>query len=149
MTCWTWIASKLHKALSYSFDFCSHDFMKRNPDLIRHLLLALENSPDAELLRLPSLQGYASHQVEHHFRLLLEAGLVTAGYISADGRRWIAVRLTWDGHEYLERMRDPAVWRETKKAMGKAGVWSLETMGAVAKAIIMIRLESLGLELGS
>lgn len=123
--------------------------MKRNPDLIRHLLLALEDAPDAELLRLPSLEGYASHQVKHHFRLLLEAGLVTAGYTSPHGRRWIAVRLTWGGHEYLERMRDPAIWRQTKKAMGKAGAWSLETMGTVAKAIIMTRLETLGLELGS
>lgn len=123
--------------------------MKRNPDLIRHLLLALEEGPGAELLRLPSFAQYGRHQVDHHFRLLLEAGLVTAGYASTDGRRWIAVRLTWDGHEYLYKIRDPAVWRHTKNTVGKVGNWSLETMGAVAKAILMARLERLGIGLAS
>lgn len=55
--------------------------------MIRELMLAMESAEGAELLRIPRLVGRDRHQVEHHFRLLLEAGLVTAGYISPDSRR--------------------------------------------------------------
>lgn len=114
--------------------------------MIRELMLAMESAEGAELLRIPRLVGRDRHQVEHHFRLLLEAGLVTAGYISPDSRRWIAVRLTWRGHDYLDQIRDPQVWRFTKAAMRKTGTWSLETMGAIAKSFIFAKLESLGVD---
>lgn len=119
--------------------------MKRDPDLIRDLMLALEATEGAELLKLPTPSHRSRHEVEHHFRLLVEAGLATAGYTSSDGRRWVAVRLTWAGHDYLDRIRDPAIWRHTKLVMNKAGAWSLDTMGAVAKAAIMAKLEALGI----
>lgn len=119
--------------------------MKRNPDLIRDLMLALEGEEAAELLTLPALAQHEAHAIDHHFRLLLEAGLVTAAYQSPDGRKWIAVRLTWAGHDYLDKIRDPAIWRHTKATMSKAGAWSLETMGTIARAAIMARLEAMGI----
>ena len=121
--------------------------MKRDAELIRDLMLAMESEKSAELLMVPRLVGREPHQVDHHFRLLLEAGFATAGYISPDGRRWIAVRLTWRGHEYLDQIRDPDVWRFTKAAMHKTGIWSLETMGVIAKSLIFAKLGSLGVEL--
>ena len=122
--------------------------MKRNPDLIRDLMLALEAAEGAELLRVPEVEGYARHEVDHHFRLLLEAGLTSAAHASSDGRRWVAVRLTWAGHDYLDVIRDQRVWKHTKAAMRKAGSWSLETMGVIARAIILERLEVLGIATG-
>ncbi|WP_242127296.1 DUF2513 domain-containing protein [Sphingobium sp. Sx8-8] len=119
--------------------------MKRNPDLIRDLMLALEKEEAGELLRVPDLPGYARHQVDHHFRLLVEAGLASAGYVSSDGRRWVAVRLTWLGHDQLDMIRDQHVWRHMKAAMKKAGSWSLETMGVIARAIVIERLDALGI----
>ncbi|KEQ52148.1 DUF2513 domain-containing protein [Sphingobium chlorophenolicum] len=122
--------------------------MKRDPELIRDLMLAMEGAKSAELLKVPRLVGRDRLQVEHHFRLLTEAGLVTAGYVSPDGRRWIAIRLTWRGHEYLDQIRDPQVWRLTKAAMRKTGSWSLETMAAIAKSLIVARLGFLGVDVG-
>jgi len=119
--------------------------MKRDPDLIRELMLALEAAEGAELLKLPALSYQSTHEVEHHFRLLMEAGLASAGYTSSNGRRWVAVRLTWAGHDYLDKIRDPQIWRYTKSAMNKAGAWSLETMDTIAKAAIMAKLEALGI----
>jgi len=123
--------------------------MKRDPDLIRDLMLSLEAADGAELLHVPRLPGYSRHQIDHHFRLLLEAGLVSAGHVSSDGRRWVAVRLTWPGHDYLDTIRDRQVWKHTKIAMKKAGFWSLDTMGAIARALMIARLESLGIEVGA
>ena len=119
--------------------------MKRNPDLIRDLMLALEGTGGAELLRAPDVSGYPRHEIDHHFRLLVEAGLASAAHVSSDGRRWVAVRLTWSGHDYIDTIRDGGVWKHTKAAMKKAGFWSLETMGVIARAIILERLEVLGI----
>ena len=131
--------------LSYLILLCSHGRMKRNPDLIRDLMLALEAAEGAELLRVPDVQGYARHEIDHHFRLLVEAGLASAAHVSSDGRRWVAVRLTWSGHDYLDTIRDGRVWKHTKAAMKKTGFWSLETMGLIARTIILERLEALGI----
>lgn len=119
--------------------------MKRDPELIRALMLALEAPEGAEILCLPDIDGYSPGQVQHHFRLLLEADLVAAGYTSADGRRWLALRLTWRGHDYLDAIYDPVIWRQTKKAMGKLGSWSLATMGTIAKALMLSQIETMGL----
>lgn len=127
---------------------CSHAFVRRSPDLIRELMFALEDADGAELLHVPALSAYSRHQVDHHFRLLIEAGLATAGYISADGRRWVAVRLTWSGHDYLDTIRDSQVWKHTKTTMNKVGLWSLDTMGAIARSMIVARLETFGIEIG-
>ena len=43
------------KGLSYSDTFCSPPCMKRDPDLIRDLMLALEAAEGAELFKLPKL----------------------------------------------------------------------------------------------
>ena len=117
--------------------------MKRDPDLIRELMLAMEAEDGAELLKLPIPAGHGRRVVEHHFRLLIEGGLVTAGYASPHGRSWAAVRLTWAGYDYLDRIRDPQIWRYTKAALSKTGAWSLETIGTIAKAAIVAKLEAL------
>lgn len=121
--------------------------MKRDPDLIRDLMLALEAEEGAELLHVPLVAGYSRARIDHHFRLLIEAGLASAGHVSSDGRRWVAVRLTWLGHDYLDTIRDRRVWKQTKAAMKRAGFWSLDTMGSIARAMIIARLETLGIEM--
>jgi hypothetical protein len=33
-------------------------------------------------------------------------------------------RLSWDGHEYLDAVQDPKVWRETKDKVENVGSWT-------------------------
>ena len=133
------------KGLSYSNTFCSPPCMKRDPDLIRDLMLALEAAEGAELLKLPKLDPYERHQVDHHFRLLLKGGFAAVGYSAPGGGRWVAVRLTWAGHDYLDKIRDPQLWRYTKLALTRAGIWSLETMGTIARTAVLAKLEAMGM----
>lgn len=122
--------------------------MKRDPDLLREILLVIEASPSAELLQLPAFNDHAPPAVRFHVRLLIEARLVhaIAGVQRADPN-WFALRLSWQGYDYLETIRDPRIWRLTKKAAAKTGSWSLETMGAIAKAAALAKAQSLGLAL--
>ena len=83
--------------------------------------------------------------MDHHFRLLLEGGFAAAGYSAPGGGRWVAVRLTWAGHDYLDKIRDPQLWRYTKLALTRAGIWSLETMGTIARTAVLAKLEAMGM----
>ncbi|MGG5372850.1 hypothetical protein IGI67_004523 [Enterococcus sp. AZ196] len=44
--------------------------------------------------------------------------------------------LTWSGHHFLDTVRDPKVWRETKKVAGKFASVSLTFTERIAASII-------------
>lgn len=99
---------------------------------------------------MPVVEGHAAHVIHFHVRLLVEAGLLQAfAETRAPTRDWLALRLTWQGYDYLETIRDPAVWRHARRAALKAGGWSLETIGAIAKAAILAKAQSLGIDIGA
>jgi len=96
--------------------------MKRDMDLVREILLAIESFPfdgDAhEIL----IQGRSQIEISYHLKILCEAGLVDAlDASSMDGPLFIPRSLTWSGHEFLDASRDPSRWAQAKALMVKAG----------------------------
>ena len=55
---------------------------------------------------------------------------------------WSAVRLTWDGCDFLDSVRDDEIWRQTKDGVTKAGGFSLDLMKALAKGLIKKQIET-------
>src|SRR5260221_12779162 len=92
--------------------------MKRDLDLIRRILLALEEE-NSELLT-PDNQEL----VCHHVQLLVDAGYVE-GRVRWDResnpRGYVVQRITMNGYDYLDSVRDPKVWNETKSVLEKFG----------------------------
>jgi hypothetical protein len=122
--------------------------MKRDADLVRTILLAVENADGGELVRLPPIDGHSSSAVHFHVRLLLEAGLLQTALPDRKPKQsWIILRLTWAGYDLLDHIRDPKIWRITKAGAAKIGSWSVETLAALAKAAIMSRASALGVPL--
>ncbi len=120
--------------------------MRRDSDLIRSILLAVEADAHCEVLKLPSIEGYTNEAVHFHGRLLIEKGFLATHFPDRTGRqRWICVRLTWEGYDFLDNVRDPKTWRAVKRVATKAGGWSIETLAAIAKSMILTRVEALGL----
>lgn len=80
--------------------------MKRDMELIRKLLLTLEND------QLIDLTKYDEAVVAYHKALLVESGLAY-GVVSdvAEGLNAVIFRLTWNGHEFLDAARDETGWR--------------------------------------
>ena len=104
--------------------------MKRDLDLIRLILLAIE----ADALyrtgrhghfRL-SIPGYHDDNVQYHLALLHEAGFLVAQVMNYD---YFVTRLTWDGHEFLDTIRNDSIWNRAK---GKA----LETTGGLGLSVL-------------
>jgi hypothetical protein len=120
--------------------------MLRDSNLIRTILLAIEAADDAELLTMPRIPGHDRAEVHFHVRLLVEAGLAHAvAETRYRGRDWLALRLSWQGYDYLDSIRDPAVWRLVQRVAKRTGSWSIETLGAIAKATVIAKAQSLGL----
>jgi Hypothetical protein (DUF2513) len=49
-------------------------------------------------------------------------------------------RLSWEGHDYLDAVRDPKIWKMTKEATDKVGSWAFELVKEVAKGLIKSEL---------
>ena len=96
--------------------------MKRDMDLVRKILLELEDTPyglggfDLEL------EGYSPDQISYHVMLLNEAELIEANDLSTfGGPKWTPKRLTWAGHEFIEASRDESRWEKAKNIMKEKG----------------------------
>ena len=93
--------------------------MKRDLDLIRDILLDVENWNIPQPLTLGSLEyeGKTKQEIGYQLELLEDAGYIDVriikdhvgiGYLDA-----FIVRMKMAGHEYLDSVRNPEVWNKT------------------------------------
>lgn len=91
--------------------------MKRDLDLIRKILLAIEDHPQGYAPDL-KFDGYTDEQIGYQSYLLIDAGLAQgqdmAGFGSTGPNSKI-FKLTWAGHEFADAARNDKLWT---KAMG-------------------------------
>ena len=112
--------------------------MKRDIDLVRAILLSIENGEDANghgfiYLNIP---GRSQEEVSYHVGLLYEAGLVDAVNLSTlNSYEWQPRKLTWRGHEFLDSARDENSWEQAKKELKKIGNFSFEVLKSVLTAL--------------
>ena len=101
--------------------------MKRDMDLVRELLLKLESWPTGRgdnVIIQPSdpklSEGHSVHEIDYHLDLLMEAGFIT-GPRSQPMEGIMFRHLSWQGHDFLDSVRDPKIWAKTKKGAEDAG----------------------------
>ena len=111
--------------------------MNRDMDLIREILLAIEQSgEDPGWLEL-DLPGRTKKDVSYQVMLLDQAGLIKALDLSTKGEtgfEWQPKSLTWQGHEFLDAARDETIWRKAKSRMA-------ETTGGLGLDVFRALLE--------
>ena len=101
--------------------------MKRDTELIRKILIALEDHEEPLFGGHLEIEGYSTEEINFHLMLLDEAGLIEAIDASTfSGPSYIPQRLTWDGFEFLEAVKNETVWKETKKRMSQLGGFVFE-----------------------
>jgi hypothetical protein len=86
--------------------------MQRNMELVRNILMWIENSPSGWTVPPFSMGGFMPEQVAYHVHIMREDGL-----IEGSDRH----TLTWKGHEFLDLARDQKRWNQAKIAIGKVG----------------------------
>lgn len=120
--------------------------MKRDLDLIRLIHLKVEDDYDcAELINL-KIDGYSAKAIAYNSQLAFEAGYLSNCSVQyADNGVWTfsVGSLTWEGHDFLDRIRDNSRWGKIKKAARDRGGLPLvaETVGTISSAIITAAVE--------
>lgn len=120
--------------------------MKRDMDLVRYILLCTEAVEHGYVNDVPKIDSYTEDQVAHHIYLMWQAGLVQAADTSgASGNSptAILINVTWQGHDFLDAIRDPEIWKKTKDIAGQAGGLTVELMGDLAKGLLKTQIKRL------
>jgi hypothetical protein len=119
--------------------------VQRDMDLIRQLLLRIEQDPTLDGTRWVhfeptefAMPEKSPAEIGYHLDMLIEAGFLK-GKI---GRETIPIicKLTWEGHEFLDSIRDPDIWSKTKKRIDGLASVTLKIVAAIAEAEIKKRI---------
>jgi hypothetical protein len=109
--------------------------MKRDPDLIRQILLAIEAKPDVVSLMSAkniNLPNWSEQEINYHLTLLVEAEYIHAIDNRYQGESHMnATRLTWKGHEFLDVARDNKRWEKAKAIMAQIGGLAFDVLKPV------------------
>ena len=112
--------------------------LKLNHDLIRDLLLYIEDKSDGQ-------QGFAPDDfcaafpaeppltVKYHLKYLADAGLV-------ERVRAYILDITPLGRNYLDNIRSQSVWEVTKQRFQPLGSVTLDVISEIAKAAVLSHL---------
>lgn len=98
--------------------------MKRDWDVVRKVLLAVEDLPDRKsAITEQDVDGIDSDDVYHHALILIEAGYVVGHEgVKQGGKSVFLQRLTWAGHELLDAIRQQSKWNNIKRYAREQGI---------------------------
>lgn len=116
--------------------------MKLNHDCVRSLLLFLEETLSMNKpldLRTVELVGFDNDETVYAAMKLVEAGFLAGTvreYGMGDPPLVVVSQITWEGHKFLDTIRDNNVWGKTKKVLSKVSSASLSFTATVASQIL-------------
>ena len=117
--------------------------MKRDMDLIRKMLLAIEAEEHAFAPNNIEVSSYTQEQIGYHAVLLGEAGLAKVNDVttySSKSPQALITRLTWQGHEFLDSARENHIWNQAKDKVNKIGGASIQIWTAILTELIKKQL---------
>lgn len=114
--------------------------MKRDMELCRKILFQIEKEyVDTALINL-KIEGYTTEEVAYHCNLLYEAGFISdydAQYADDQIYYFQVGDLTWEGQDFLDKIRDDTKWHKIMKVIKNDGLsMTFNTISDVASAII-------------
>ncbi|MCE9546107.1 MAG: DUF2513 domain-containing protein [Planctomycetia bacterium] len=120
--------------------------MKRDMELVRKILFAMEEHPEGFAPSKFDLPDFTQEQIGYHAYLMNEAGLIEAADVTCMGStspEAIPTKLTWEGHEFIDAARSDTIWNSAMsqiKAIG-GGV----TIAMLTALLKKLMAEKLGL----
>ena len=128
--------------------------MKLNYNCIRDVLLFIEENQEMtdngymttmglhDFCNSDSLSNYSESDIEYCISKLHEAGFVDANDIrSLDSSGFMIKDITYDGHQYLNNIRDKSIWQQTlEKVRSVGGSVSLSVLSQIAEKIVLSKL---------
>ena len=115
--------------------------MKRDMELIRKILFTIEDKYVDVWLHSDDIpmDGYDLETISYHCAILHEAALLSeykAQYASDHLYYFGVGRLTWEGHELLDKIRSDTVWNKTTNTIREKGIpFVLDAVKEIATSI--------------
>lgn len=122
--------------------------MQRDMDLVRSILMKIDEG-NGRMRMSDLLAEDATDQdrqkLVYHLKMLTEQTGFVSGIAAhtMSGNNWIELDVTWAGHEFLDNIRDPDVWKQTKAGASKVGGFSLKILSSVAEGLLKARVDKL------
>jgi hypothetical protein len=120
--------------------------MRRDPDLLRDIMLAAEDQPAGQKLFGSSLKSccFNPYELGDHVQQLIEAGYLD-GVVHFHGKeippKIVIDRIKTAGHDFLQAMREDTVWKHVKsKVMVPTASWTLGLAVEYAKHFVAEKL---------
>lgn len=91
--------------------------MKRDFDLVRAILLAAEAQDENG--RPPiAPEGYSNAEIKYHIKIMVDGGLLRERqHARIDLPAPVFDGLTWEGHEFLDAIRESGAWSRVKRVL--------------------------------
>jgi len=122
--------------------------MKRDMELVRKILLKIEEDYVSENIRDLKIEGYDLLTVGYHCEMLCDANLLKFYKpIGCDGcslMTFLVGGITWDGHEFLDKIRNESTWHTIKEMVITKGLpMTLDVLLKVAPIVIDAKIKGL------
>jgi hypothetical protein len=130
---------------------------KRDMDVIRELLLEIEGgrktyelldraSADAlGVARKEDLSDERVHQICLYLGMLENAKFIELQKMG--GGVWWVKEISWAGHDFIDSVRDPEIWKGAKGIAARAGGFTAGLLAAAAKGLIKSQMQAHGIEM--
>ena len=121
--------------------------MLRDMELCRKILLVIEEQyVDTAIFNL-KVEGYSMKKIAYHCKLLYDAKLIS-DYKPMYGDDHLLSfgvgAITWEGHEYLDKIRQDTIWKEIKNKIQENSLpTTIEVVSKVAAHIISDKLSAI------
>jgi hypothetical protein len=119
--------------------------MKRDMDLVRDILLAVEKETSGFAFESPEVNGYSKEQIVYHIYIMVQGGLIEAQPTQTQAAvipmDFSFINLTWAGHEFIDTARNEGVWKNAKTIVGeKLGTISVGAMTQLLSSLVKSQL---------
>lgn len=91
--------------------------MKRDFDLIRKILLYVEENHDGSVMYIRKLENYDNKVLVTHCEILINQKFLEGKVSRVDTGEgiYICKGITYEGYEFLDKIRDITIWGKIKK----------------------------------
>lgn len=118
--------------------------MRLNYDCVRDILLYIEDNTDYENDYVSSDElltnlSYDKNTLFYHLDMISQAELVNDVFYAEDEPQEVS-RLSWEGHQYLDNIRDNGIWKIVKEKTNCVGSLSLKLLIPLAESVIKQKL---------
>src|SRR5688572_33261382 len=120
--------------------------MRRDLNLMRKLILAVEDREPQEWLPELKIEGYTPEQIGYHSYLIVDAGLAKGTDVSTDDDmlpNWQLSYLTSAGHDFADAARSESTWNKATTLVKDKG--SGITLDVMKQVLVSIVKNALGL----